>query len=144
MYCVWGKFLKNGGALRMKADKKICTNCKFENTLDSKFCMKCGTKLKVKFCEYCGGILLDDDVFCVKCGKSVKAEKKEVIKETAPVPYKVPIEDVIPVEPKPSLNMNKEEKSKTYKLKISMDSLGGSTAGVSEEVSEYFSKPSDL
>lgn len=63
---------------------KICPSCSFENTDQSMFCVKCGTKLLVDtvlICV-CGAPWKEGAKFCVKCGK--KAEEILAIKHEEP------------------------------------------------------------
>jgi len=51
-----------------------CPNCQAENPDDSKFCLRCGTKLvedAILICSDCGAELPADASFCNKCGHSL-------------------------------------------------------------------------
>lgn len=44
-----------------------CSKCQSKNTLDSKFCNKCGSQLSM-LCSKCGGSNTLTSLFCSKCG----------------------------------------------------------------------------
>ena len=50
----------------------ICTNCKTQYSINSKFCPNCGTSTKKEnICEECGIIVEANTKFCPNCGKSI-------------------------------------------------------------------------
>jgi ribosomal protein L40E len=52
-----------------------CPRCQFENPEDSKFCLKCGSKVE-KICPKCGKLLPSIAEFCNECDQNLK-ERKE-------------------------------------------------------------------
>lgn len=48
-----------------------CIYCGADNNAASKYCVKCGRKLRNQYCSACGSPLLNDPKFCPKCGKPV-------------------------------------------------------------------------
>lgn len=52
---------------------KICSNCKTENRIESKFCRRCGLWLLAN-CPYCDCRLLDGSLFCDHCGRSLNSQ----------------------------------------------------------------------
>ena len=53
----------------------VCSQCKTENSNDSKFCKSCGSPL-VKTCPYCNHVLNNDSIYCENCGMKVDSSKK--------------------------------------------------------------------
>lgn len=51
---------------------KICTECNYKNSTDSKFCSNCGSELLIKpFCKKCGSKITDNANFCNSCGAKI-------------------------------------------------------------------------
>lgn len=53
----------------------ICSKCKTPNSIDSKFCKKCGSSL-VKTCPYCNCEINSDSLYCENCGMKLQSNKK--------------------------------------------------------------------
>ena len=82
--------LKNSiAANSAPAGSRQCTNCGQYNAPEAKFCVSCGTELKLpdpvvedapapeKFCSSCGGANTSSAAFCVHCGKPFDAPAEE-------------------------------------------------------------------
>ena len=71
------------------AGSKQCSNCGQYNAPEAKFCVSCGTELKIpepvaeeapaadKYCTSCGGANSATAAFCVHCGKPFDAPAAE-------------------------------------------------------------------
>ena len=59
-----------------------CLICDFENTDESQFCMRCGSR--IPRCPTCGRVLTDRDRFCVQDGTLIPEEILELIPEKSP------------------------------------------------------------
>lgn len=64
----------SGGKLITK-DEIICKNCKTSNSIGTKFCSSCGSKL-MKQCPQCGADVQDGVKFCTDCGALTEVECK--------------------------------------------------------------------
>lgn len=53
----------------------ICSGCKFNNPKDAKYCVECGTKLKIN-CPSCGKENPPSHKFCYECGQKLDEEIK--------------------------------------------------------------------
>ena len=64
---------KELSTLKLKSDNNIiCGNCSKENSIDSKFCIKCGEKLNIpNRCTKCNQNNVIDAIFCNMCGNKL-------------------------------------------------------------------------
>ena len=71
------KNVKSGIESRTSTKSTVsCPNCGTENPRKSKFCKKCGAKIKsTVICPECGSEVKDSK-FCAKCGASIVSEKE--------------------------------------------------------------------
>ena len=55
---------------------KLCSFCKSQNTIDSKYCRSCGYNLQLSAppkCPGCGSARDSEALYCSKCGQKLEA-----------------------------------------------------------------------
>ncbi|MDP2966426.1 MAG: zinc ribbon domain-containing protein [Pelolinea sp.] len=72
-YCKMTFVIDNDSLTTVLATIRTCPKCGTDNSLDNRFCKKCGQLLRIN-CPNCGKLIDSDSIFCSDCKVNIKAE----------------------------------------------------------------------
>lgn len=72
-YCKMTFVIDNDSLSTVLATIRTCPKCGTDNSLDNRFCKKCGQLLRIN-CPKCGKLIDSDSIFCSDCMVNIKEE----------------------------------------------------------------------